>query len=86
MDIAASGNTAMLEGALLVVRGIKRDADEQHHNRQEDDAGKKVHDLQFTYLIYATLDLPMNKIDADTEQNGAECSDKPKGWISARRR
>jgi len=69
----------MLEGALLVVRGIKRDADEQHHNRQEDDAGKKVHDLKFTCLIYATLDLAMNKIDADTEQNGAECSDKPKG-------
>jgi hypothetical protein len=76
----------MLEGALLVVRGIKRDADEQHHDRQEDDAGKKVHDLEFTYLIYATLDLAMNKIDAHTEQNGAECSDKPKGWISARRR
>ena len=51
----------MVEGALLVVRGIKRDADEQHHNRQEDDAGKKVHDLQFTYLIYATLDLPMTR-------------------------
>jgi hypothetical protein len=38
--IAASGNTAMLEGALLVVRGIERDADEQHHDRQEDDAGE----------------------------------------------
>jgi hypothetical protein len=76
--IAASGNTAMLEGALLVVRGIKRDADEQHHDRQEDDAGKKVHDLEFTYLIYAMLNLAMNKIDADTEQNGAECSEKPK--------
>jgi hypothetical protein len=76
----------MLEGALLVVRGIKRDADEQHHDRQEDDAGEKVHDLKFTYLIYATLDLAMNKIDADTEQNGAECSDKPKGWNSARGR
>jgi hypothetical protein len=76
----------MLEGALLVVRGIKRDADEQHHDSQENDAGKKVHGLEFTYLIYATLDLAMNKIDADTKQDGAECSDKPKGWISARRR
>jgi len=78
----------MLEGALLVVRGIKRDADEQHHNRQEDDAGEKVHNLKFTYLIYATLDLAMDKIDTDTdtEQEGAECSDKPKCWISALRR
>ena len=76
----------MLERALLVVRGIKRDADEQHHDRQEDDAGEKVHGLQFTYLVYATLDLAMNEIDADAEQSGAECSDKPKGWISARRR
>jgi hypothetical protein len=76
----------MLEGALLVVRGIKCDADEQYHHRQEDDAGEKVHDLQFTYLIDATLDLPMDKINADTEQDGAECSDKPKSWISARRR
>ena len=59
-----------------MIRGIKRDADEQHHNRQEDDAGKKVHDLEFTHLIYATLDLAMNKIDADTEQDGAECRDK----------
>src|SRR6266850_1576655 len=43
--------------------------------------------LEFTYLIYATLDLAMNKIDAGTEHNGSECcSDKPKGWISARRR
>jgi hypothetical protein len=64
---AAPGNTAMLEGALLVVRGIKCDADEQHHHRQEDDAGEKVHDLQFTYLIDPTLDLPVDKINADTE-------------------
>ena len=42
--------------------------------------------LEFTYLIYAMLDLAMNKIDAGTEHNGTECSDKPKGWISARRR
>jgi hypothetical protein len=83
---AASGNTAMLEGALLVVRGIKCDADEQHHHRQEDDPGKKLHDLQFTYLIDATLDLPVDKINADTKQSGAECSDKPKSCISARRR
>ena len=68
----------MLEGALLVVRGIKRDADERHHYRQKDDAGKKLHGLEFTYLVYATLDLAMNEIDADTEQDGAECSDKPK--------
>jgi hypothetical protein len=54
----------MLEGALLVVRGIKCDADEQHHHRQEDDAGEKVHDLQFTYLVDATLDLPVDKINA----------------------
>jgi hypothetical protein len=74
----------MLEGALLVVRGIKRDANEQHHDRQKDDAGKKVHDLEFTYLIDATLDLAMHKIDADAKQDGAECSDKPKSWISAR--
>jgi hypothetical protein len=57
----------MLEGALLVVCGIKRDADERHHDRQQDDAREKVHDLEFTYLIYATLDLAMNKVDADTE-------------------
>jgi hypothetical protein len=44
--IAASGNTAMLESALLVVRGIECDADEQHHNCQENDAGKNVHDLK----------------------------------------
>jgi hypothetical protein len=69
-----------------MVRGIKRDADEQHHDRQEDDAGKKFHGLQFTHLIYATLDLAMNKIDTDTEQKGAECCDEPKSWISARRR
>ena len=76
----------MLEGALLVIRGIQRDADEQHHHSQEDDAGKELHDLQFTYLIDAALDLPVNKINADTEQSRAECSDKPKSWISARRR
>jgi hypothetical protein len=76
----------MLEGALLVVCGIKRDANKQHHDRQKDDARKKVHDLEFTYLIDATLDLPVHKINADTEHNGAECSDKPKSWISARGR
>ena len=69
-----------------MVRGIKRDADEQHYDGQQDDAGEKVHGPEFTYLIYAALDLAMNKIDADTEHNGVECSDKPKGWISARRR
>ena len=26
-----------------MVRGIKRDADEEHHDRQEDDAREKVH-------------------------------------------
>jgi hypothetical protein len=57
----------MLEGALLVVRGIQRDADEQHHHCQKDDAGKKVHDLQFTYLIDAPLNLAVDKINADTE-------------------
>lgn len=46
--VVASGNTTMLEGALLVVRGIKRDADKQHHYRQEDDASDKVHGLEFT--------------------------------------
>ena len=40
----------MLESALLVIRGIERDANEQHHDRQKDDAGKKVHDLEFTYF------------------------------------
>jgi len=76
----------MLEGALLVVRGIKRDANEQHHDRQEDDAGKKVHDLEFTYLIDATLYLAMDKIDANTKQYGAEYTDKPESWISTCRR
>src|SRR6185369_8006545 len=54
----------MLEGALLVVRGIQRDADEQHHYGQEDDAGRKVHALQFTYLIDAALYLSVNKMAA----------------------
>ena len=74
------------EGALLVVRGVKRDADEQDYHRQEDDAAKKIHDLEFTYLIDASLDLPMDKINADTEQSGAERTHKPKSWISTRRR
>lgn len=43
-------------------------------------------DLEFTYLIDATLDLPMDEINADTEQSGSECTDKPKSWISSRRR
>ena len=45
-----------------MIRGIQRNADEQHHHSQEDDAGKKVHGLQFTYLVDAALNLPMNKI------------------------
>ena len=65
------------EGALLVVRGVKRDADEQDYHRQEDDAAKKIHDLEFTYLIDATLDLPMHKKNAGPEQDGTECSNKP---------
>jgi hypothetical protein len=42
--------------------------------------------LEFTYLIYATLDLAMDKIDPDTEHNGTECSDKPKGCVPTCRR
>jgi hypothetical protein len=57
----------MLEGALLVVRGIKGDANEQHHDRQKDDAGKNVHELEFSHLVDPTFDLAMNNIDADTK-------------------
>ena len=69
-----------------MIGGVKCDADEKRHHRQEDDAGKKIHDLEFTYLIYATLDLAMNKINADTEHKGSEYSNKPKSWISTGRR
>jgi hypothetical protein len=67
-----------------VVRRIQCDADEQQHHSQKDDAGKKFHGLQFTYLIDAALNLPVDKINADTEKSCTECSDKPKSWISAR--
>ena len=43
-----------------MVRGVECDAYEQHHNRQEKEPGKKVHGLQFTYMIDAALDLPMH--------------------------
>jgi hypothetical protein len=40
---AASGNTAMLEGALLVVGRVKRDADEQKRDGKHDNANNDVH-------------------------------------------
>ena len=48
-----------------MVRGIKCDADEQRHHGQENDAGKKIHDLEFTYLIDATLHLSVDNVNAD---------------------
>lgn len=67
--------------ALLVVGGVKCDAYEQHHNRQEKQARKKVHGLQFTYLIDAALDLPMHKVNGDTEYQGAERPNKPERCV-----
>lgn len=37
--------------------------------------------LQFTYLIDATLNLPMHKENGDAKHDGAECPDKPKRWF-----
>jgi hypothetical protein len=65
-----------------VVGGVKCDAYEQRHDRQEKDAGENFHGLQFTYLIDATLNLPVNKENGDAEDHGAECPNKPEYWAS----
>ena len=37
--------------------------------------------VEFTYLIDATLNLPMRKENGDAKYDGAECADKPKRWV-----
>jgi len=62
-----------------VIGGVEREADDQRHDSEENDAGKNVHDLQFTYLVDTTLYLAVRKISAGAEPDRAEEADKPNG-------
>ena len=64
-----------------MVGGVKCDAYEEQHHRQQKDASKNVHNLQFTYLINATLNLPMYKVNGNAEHDGAERPNKPERWV-----
>jgi hypothetical protein len=47
-----------------VIGGVERAADNQQDEGQKDDAGEKLHGLQFTYLINAVLDVPVDEMNA----------------------
>jgi len=58
--VAASGNTAMLEGATCDTRHLVR-CRRRAPQRQEEGCRREVPWSQFTYLINATLDLPVHE-------------------------
>lgn len=58
--VAASGNTAMLEGATYDTRHLAR-CRRRAPQQQEEGCRRELPCSQFTYLINATLDLPVHK-------------------------
>ncbi len=80
--VAASGNTAMLEGATYDTRHLAR-CRRRAPQRQEEGCRREVPCSQFTYLINATPDLPVHKKNSDRQRDRAKCAHKPKRCICA---
>src|SRR2546422_1000825 len=76
----ASGNTAMLEGATCGTQRQARCRRRAPRRRGEGFRGEAPW-LQFTNLIDAALDLPMQEKNASPEKDGTECTNKPERWV-----
>jgi hypothetical protein len=72
----------MLEGATCDTRHLAR-CQRRAPQRQEGGCQREVPRSQFTYLINATLDLPVHKKNADRKHDRAKCAHKPKRCICA---
>src|SRR6266850_1534869 len=76
----ASGNTAMLEVASCGTQRQARCRRRAPRRRGEGFRGEAPW-LQFTNLIDAALDLPMQEKNASPEKDGTECTNKPERWV-----